>query len=229
MIYSFQLAVRFLLYAPSHGEDSTYHGLCYTSRGTLDETRNCSMDPPWWIDLMTHWTMGGCSASCLIINTIQIWQSLYGKIYHFMISECHGSIFKLIIFIKFKIQIWPNLSTEFSSSWLLNAMILSNLFETIFKFFIVWSYTQSIKTWFDLISQLNLVVHDFWYQCGIFMFCYNWHNGPFYLILKAYITCSMSSLSVTDLTKSSTLWFLTQYITFAFWPQWLFKNKTEAI
>ena len=145
MIYSFQLAVRFLLYAPSHGEDSTYHGLCYTSRGTLDETRNCSMDPPWWIDLMTHWTMGGCSASCLIINTMQIWQSLYGKIYHFIISECHGSIFKLIvdqsliIFTKFKIQIWPNLSTEFSSSWLLNAMILSSLFETIFKFFIVQS------------------------------------------------------------------------------------------
>ena len=33
-----------LLYAPSH--DSTYHGLCYTSYGTLAEMRNGSMGPP---------------------------------------------------------------------------------------------------------------------------------------------------------------------------------------
>ena len=31
--YSFRLAARVLLYAPSHRQDSTYHGLCYTSRG----------------------------------------------------------------------------------------------------------------------------------------------------------------------------------------------------
>ena len=33
--YSFQLTARVLLYAPSHRQDSTYHGLCYTSRGSL--------------------------------------------------------------------------------------------------------------------------------------------------------------------------------------------------
>ena len=33
--YSFRLAARVLLYAPSHRQDSTYHGLCYTSCGTL--------------------------------------------------------------------------------------------------------------------------------------------------------------------------------------------------
>ena len=38
--YSFRLTARVLLYAPSHREDSTYHGLCYTSRGTLAGTRN---------------------------------------------------------------------------------------------------------------------------------------------------------------------------------------------
>ena len=32
MGYSFRLAVRALLYAPSHRQDSTCHGLCYTSR-----------------------------------------------------------------------------------------------------------------------------------------------------------------------------------------------------
>ena len=39
----FRLAARVLLYAPSQGQDSTYHGLCYTSRGALAGTRNSSM------------------------------------------------------------------------------------------------------------------------------------------------------------------------------------------
>ena len=43
MGYSFRLAARVLLYAPSHRQDSTYHGLCYTRRGTLAGTRNSSM------------------------------------------------------------------------------------------------------------------------------------------------------------------------------------------
>ena len=46
MGYSFRLTARVLLYAPSHRQDSTYHGLCYTSRGTLVGTRNSSMGPP---------------------------------------------------------------------------------------------------------------------------------------------------------------------------------------
>ena len=44
--YSYRLTARVLLYAPSHRQDSTYHGLCYTSRGTLAGTRNSSMGPP---------------------------------------------------------------------------------------------------------------------------------------------------------------------------------------
>ena len=44
--YSFRLAARVLLYAPSHRQDSTYHGLCYTSRGALAGTRNSSMGSP---------------------------------------------------------------------------------------------------------------------------------------------------------------------------------------
>ena len=44
--YSFWLTARVLLYAPSHRQDSTYHGLCYTSRGALAETRNSSMGSP---------------------------------------------------------------------------------------------------------------------------------------------------------------------------------------
>ena len=33
--YSYRLTVRVLLYAPSHRQDNTYHGLCYTSRVAL--------------------------------------------------------------------------------------------------------------------------------------------------------------------------------------------------
>ena len=43
--YSYRLTARVLLYAPSHIQDDTYHGLCYTSRGALAGTRNSSMGP----------------------------------------------------------------------------------------------------------------------------------------------------------------------------------------
>ena len=44
--YSYRLTPRVLLYAPSHRQDSTYRGLCYTSRGALAGARNSSMGPP---------------------------------------------------------------------------------------------------------------------------------------------------------------------------------------
>ena len=44
--YSFRLTARVLLYAPSHRQDSTFHDLCFTSRGALAGTRNSSMGPP---------------------------------------------------------------------------------------------------------------------------------------------------------------------------------------
>ena len=46
MGYSFRLAISVLLYASSHRQDNTYHGLYYTSRGALAGTRNSSMGPP---------------------------------------------------------------------------------------------------------------------------------------------------------------------------------------
>ena len=46
MDYSFRLTARVLLYAPYHRQDSTYNGLCYTSRGALAGTKNSSMGPP---------------------------------------------------------------------------------------------------------------------------------------------------------------------------------------
>ena len=44
--YSYRLTARVLLYAPSHRQDNTYYGLCYTSRGALAGTRNSSKGPP---------------------------------------------------------------------------------------------------------------------------------------------------------------------------------------
>ena len=45
--YSLRLTARVRLYAPSHRQDSSYHGLCYTSRGALAGTRNSSMGSPY--------------------------------------------------------------------------------------------------------------------------------------------------------------------------------------
>ena len=44
--YSYRLTARVLLYAPSHRQDTTYHGLCYTSHGALARTTNSSMGSP---------------------------------------------------------------------------------------------------------------------------------------------------------------------------------------
>ena len=83
MGYSFRLTARVLLCAPFHIQDSTYHGLWYTSRGALAGTRNSSMGPPhegsirrtiatsrspsyntpayeWLITLDTEWKRVGC-------------------------------------------------------------------------------------------------------------------------------------------------------------------------
>ena len=51
--YSYRLTARVLLYAPSHRQDNTYHGLCYTSRGALAETRNSSI--VWKRERSWHW------------------------------------------------------------------------------------------------------------------------------------------------------------------------------
>ena len=74
--YSFRLTARVLLYAPSHRQDSTYHGLCYTSRGALAGTRNSSMGYPLRIDPTTHRTIsessyhGATSRSCNFLEKV---------------------------------------------------------------------------------------------------------------------------------------------------------------
>ena len=43
MGYYFRLATRVILFTPSHRQDNTYYGLCYTSCGALAGTRHISM------------------------------------------------------------------------------------------------------------------------------------------------------------------------------------------
>ena len=40
------ISSKVILYAPSHKQDITYHGLCHTSRGTKAGTINSSVGPP---------------------------------------------------------------------------------------------------------------------------------------------------------------------------------------
>ena len=63
--YSYRLAARVLLYAPSHRQDNTYHGLCYTSRGALAGTR-C--------------TKGDCRIALPIIALIALDMFLIGRL-----------------------------------------------------------------------------------------------------------------------------------------------------
>ena len=57
MGYSLSISSKGYFYAPPHRQDSTYHGLCYTSRGALAGMRNSSMGLPKRIYLTTHHTI----------------------------------------------------------------------------------------------------------------------------------------------------------------------------
>ena len=68
--YSYGLTARVLLYAPSHRQDNTYHGLCYTSRGALAGTRNTQKQV---ISLYTFYTYQHtecvCMYACVCMST----------------------------------------------------------------------------------------------------------------------------------------------------------------
>ena len=63
--YSFQLATRVLLYAPSHGQVSTFHGL--TSRGAMAGRRNILMGPPsYYKQILYHGISDAMTMSAMI-------------------------------------------------------------------------------------------------------------------------------------------------------------------
>ena len=73
MGYSFLLTARALLYAPSHRQDSTYHSLCYTSRGALAGTipglrRYCPQKPLSIVCVRLVLKLGDLSEAILLLN-----------------------------------------------------------------------------------------------------------------------------------------------------------------
>ena len=76
IVYSFRLTPRVLLYAPSHRHDSTYHGLCYTSRGSLAGTRNSFMGPPHegyiYVHACIHTYIHRCSHTSIHTSQSQV-------------------------------------------------------------------------------------------------------------------------------------------------------------
>ena len=94
--YSFQIAATVLLYASSHKQDNTYHGLCYTSRGALAETRNSSMGPPLRIDRTTHRTMSERSyhwaTYCETCHVLDLHIELYMHCQYLLCNVCKKSV-----------------------------------------------------------------------------------------------------------------------------------------
>ena len=87
--YSFRLTARVLLYAPSHRQDNTYHGLCYTSRGALAGTRNSSMGPPHEGSIrrpITPW------ANALPLNYVPLFHLLIYSFIHSFVRSRNGKI-----------------------------------------------------------------------------------------------------------------------------------------
>ena len=89
--YSYRLTARVLLYAPSHRQDCTYHGLCYTSRGALAGTRNSSMGPPhegsirrpiapWANALTTELHLAPCRTPVLVPGCVCVGGGGVGKV-----------------------------------------------------------------------------------------------------------------------------------------------------
>ena len=129
MGYSFRLTARVLLYASSHRQDNTYHGLWYTSRGALAGSRNSSMGRPWRIDPATHRTMSECSYHGAISRSLGHWRILCISIRLHVISidltgqvidnrtfSCTATLFEM--WLKFKYCYYYLFLTFFNIYWI---------------------------------------------------------------------------------------------------------------
>ena len=83
--YSYRLTARVLLYVPSHRQDNTYHGLCYTSRGALAGTRNSSMGPPHEGSIRRPIAP---RANALPLSYVPLLWDGYGRIYIWANMDC---------------------------------------------------------------------------------------------------------------------------------------------
>ena len=92
--YSYRLTARVLLYAPSHRQDRTYHGLCYTSRGALAGTRNSSMGP------LHEGSIRRPIAPWVNALTMEIWNKYCIYLKRFApVQQCGPAIWKQILYL----------------------------------------------------------------------------------------------------------------------------------
>ena len=80
--YSYRLTARVLLYAPSHRQNNTYHGLCYTSRGTLAGTRNSSMGP---LHEGSIWRPTAQWANALPLSYVRLLEYLFSSFFYLIL------------------------------------------------------------------------------------------------------------------------------------------------
>ena len=128
MGYSFRLTARVLLYASSHRQDNTYHGLCYTSRGALAGTRNSSMGPPHersigrpiapWANALTteldHSGFECCWLTYIRILDIKCSFFVASKFLWFNVSQCLCTRYHTILKTRFLVsQKWASQTSHF--------------------------------------------------------------------------------------------------------------------
>ena len=160
--YSFWLTAMVFLYAPSHKEDSTYHGLCYTSCGALAGMRNRSMGSPhegsirWpiapWANALTtelHLTPGSNQ-----ITGIHFLTYITNGIEHF-IKCCIKSwvLFDLhpdnMLFARLQL-VETILSDQWKSNWSLFSDFVSQVF--LLWVFHNWKFFDKLISWLQWVS-----------------------------------------------------------------------------
>ena len=87
MGYSFRSAASVLLHASSHRQDSTHHGVCYTSRGELAGTRNSRMGQT----LPPHGLLFPISSKCSFICIVPLTGSTHHGVCYTSRGELAGT------------------------------------------------------------------------------------------------------------------------------------------
>ena len=162
---SFRLAARVLLYASSHSQDDTYHGLCYTSRGPLAGTRNSSMGPSWRIDPMTHRTMSERSYHGATSRS-RVFKGLMGR--------CNATTPSSLLLTSNNLETKTNL-LSLSDSPEFEVCTISSKISRNKE---ITRASQVSSTHLVINSQLKWVVHSMHFLC--LFFCLTTHSTHFY-------------------------------------------------
>ena len=97
--YSYRLTARVILYAPSHRQDNTYHGLCYTSRGALagTSTHERHIGSQWKVSLRV-WSARAATQAMqrLLVNPVSLRIVFWEIAFHSWCSALSSSLRSVI-------------------------------------------------------------------------------------------------------------------------------------